>query len=155
MSKNEECDLHEGVSEGGSSVTGNQTGPESFALSLLRDDLIYRLQRRIGLIPAKGPGILRRAVFWSLFAWLPIAVWAYFTGRALPEEVNEPLLAHFGIHVRFLVAVPLLIFAEAPAHGACMRIVPLALAAALPMIVVLAIQLPVKQILQILLKTMI
>ncbi len=124
MSKNEECHLHEGVSEGGSSGTSNQTGPESFALSLLRDDLIYRLQRRLGLIPAKGPGILRRAVFWSLFAWLPIALWAWYAGRVLPQAGNEPLLAHFGIHVRFLVAVPLLIFAEAPAHGVCMRLLP-------------------------------
>jgi len=125
MSKNEECDLRERQSdEGPMSGTGNQLSSESFALTLVRDDLLYRFQRRIGLIPAKGPGIVRRAVFWSLFAWLPIALWAWYAGRALPQEVNEPLLAHFGIHVRFLVAVPLLIFAEAPAHGVCMRLLP-------------------------------
>ena len=56
--------------------TVNETHQENFALSLVRDDLLYRLQRRIGLIPTKGSGIARRAVFWSLFAWLPIAVWA-------------------------------------------------------------------------------
>ena len=104
--------------------TVNETHQQSFALSLVRDDLIYRLQRRIGLIPAKGPGIVRRAVFWSLFAWLPIAVWACYTGRALPQAGNEPLLVHFGIHVRFLIAVPLLIFAEAPVQGVFMRLLP-------------------------------
>jgi len=104
--------------------TVNETHQESFALSLVRDDLLFRLQRRIGLIPAKGTGIVRRAVFWSLFAWLPIAVWACYTGRALPQAGNEPLLAHFGIHVRFLIAVPLLIFAEAPVQGVFMRLLP-------------------------------
>jgi len=106
------------------SGTSNQTGPGSFALSLVRDDLIYRLQRRIGLIPAEGSGMVRRAVFWSLLAWLPIALWAWYNGRALPQAGSEPLLAHFGIHVRFLVAVPLLIFAEAPAQGVGMRLLP-------------------------------
>jgi hypothetical protein len=125
MSEKDEQTVDERVPEGGSmNGTSNQTGPESFALSLVRDDLIYRFQRRIGLIPAKGPGIVRRAVFWSLLAWLPIALWAWYTGRALSQEVNEPLLAHFGIHVRFLVAVPLLIFAEASAHGVGMRLLP-------------------------------
>ena len=125
MSENDESGLNERMSEGGSmSGTSNQTGPGSFALSLVRDDLIYRLQRRIGLIPAEGSGMVRRAVFWSLLAWLPIAVWAYYTGRALPQAGHEPLLAHFGIHVRFLVAVPLLIFAEAPVQGVGMRLLP-------------------------------
>jgi hypothetical protein len=104
--------------------TVNETHQENFTLSLVRDDLLFRLQRRIGLIPAKGSGIVRRAVFWSLFAWLPIAVWACYTGRALPQAGNEPLLAHFGIHVRFLIAVPLLIFAEAPVQGVFMRLLP-------------------------------
>ena len=85
---------------------------------------LYRLQRGIGLIPAKGPGIVRRAVFWSPFALLPIAGWAYYAGRVLPQAGNEALLAHFGIHVRFLIAVLLLIFAEAPAQGVFMRLLP-------------------------------
>jgi hypothetical protein len=100
------------------------TPAETFGISLVRGDILYRLQRKIGLIPADGPGIGRRALFWALFAWLPIALWAWYTGRALPPAAPEPLLAHFGIHVRFLVAVPLFILAEGMAHGLTMQLLP-------------------------------
>jgi hypothetical protein len=93
-------------------------------LSLVRGDLLFRLQRRIGLIPPGGLGLVRRAVFWSLVAWLPTALWAVYAGRAIPGEAAEPLLAHFGIHARFLVAVPLLILAEGPAHALAAWLLP-------------------------------
>jgi len=85
--------------------------------SLVRGDLLFRLQRSIGLIPADGLGLVRRALFWSLLGWLPVAVWAFYVDRALPGGFPEPLLAHFGIHARLLVAVPLLILAEGPANA--------------------------------------
>lgn len=52
------------------------TNAAPWAVSLVRGDLLFRLQRKIGLIPEQGLGIARRATFWSLLAWLPIAVWA-------------------------------------------------------------------------------
>jgi hypothetical protein len=100
------------------------THESELGISLVRDDLFFRLQRRIGLIPAEGLGVARRAMFFALLAWLPIAAWAVFAGRALPGTVGEPLLQHFGIHVRFLVAVPLLIFGEGMAHGLTTRLIP-------------------------------
>ena len=81
--------------------------------SLVRGDAPYRLQRRAGLVPTHGLGLVRRAAFWTLLAWLPLAVWAALMRRALPGEMAEPLLAHFGVHARLLFAVPLLILAEA------------------------------------------
>ena len=102
-----------------------ETFTEMLGVSLVRGDILYRLQRRVGLIPADGLGIVRRVVFWSLFAWLPIAIWGWYTGRAFsPAVVQEPLLGHFGIHVRFLVAVPLFILAEATAHGLTTKLLP-------------------------------
>lgn len=93
-------------------------------ISLVRDDLLFRLQRRIGLIPGEGFGLVRRAIFFALLAWLPLAVWAAFTGRALAGGVAEPLFQHFGIHARFLVAVPLLILGEGMAHRLTIRLIP-------------------------------
>jgi len=82
---------------------------------LTRGDAFYRLQRSMGLIPAEGSGLVRRALFWTALAWLPIMLWALITHRALPGQTPEPLFAHFGVHARLLIAVPLLILAEGPA----------------------------------------
>jgi hypothetical protein len=97
---------------------------ESLTLSLVRDDLPFRLQRRVGLIPEKGLGVLRRAIFFALITWLPLVLWAAFNGRALPGHVDEPLLQHFGIHVRFLIAVPLFIMGEAMMLKLMVRLIP-------------------------------
>lgn len=77
----------------------NESG---FAISLLRDDIIFRFQRRLGLIPEAGLGIFSRAIFFALLTWLPIEIWALSNGRAVQGLVDEPLLSHFGIHARFL-----------------------------------------------------
>jgi hypothetical protein len=97
---------------------------EEFFLSIVRGDVLFRLQRRIGLIPADGLGLARRAIFWSLFAWLPVAAWAWLEGRAMPPFADEPLLGHFGVQARCLIAIPLLILAEGPAHAMTRRILP-------------------------------
>lgn len=93
-------------------------------VSLVRGDPAFRMQQRIGLIPSGGLGLGRRALLLALFTWLPIVVWAALAGRALPGVVDEPLLRHFGIHVRCLVAIPLLILAEGLAHAVSTRVVP-------------------------------
>ena len=90
-------------------------------LSLVRGDLAFRLQRRIGLIPADGLGVGRRIVVLAALSWLPIAVWATWTGRAL-AGVGEPLLQHFGVSVRCLIAIPLFVLAEAVAQNNTRRL---------------------------------
>jgi hypothetical protein len=92
------------------------TGPhteEAFEFSLGRNDLLFRLQRRIGLVPAKGTGVVRRSVFWVLVTWLPLAVWAVLNDRAIAGAAGEPLLMHFTVHARLLLGIPALHFAEA------------------------------------------
>ena len=93
-------------------------------ISLVQDDPLFRLQRRIGLIPEQGLGLFRRAIVFALLAWLPIAVWAVVKGRAMPGAVDEPLLQHFGIHIRFLVALPLLILGEGMVHRMTTQLIP-------------------------------
>ena len=95
-----------------------------WAISLIRGDLLFRLQRKLGLIPEQGLGIARRALFWSLLAWLPVAAWAWKNGFFLPLEGNEPLLAHFGINARLLLCVPLFIIAEGMMQGTLTALLP-------------------------------
>jgi hypothetical protein len=90
---------------------------------LLRDDVLIRFQRRVGLAPADGLGTLRRAVFLGLLGWLPVVVWAWFAGRASDGD-NESLLAHYAITARLLVAVPLMVIAESVLLGAVRALSP-------------------------------
>lgn len=93
------------------------------ALSLVRGDFAFRLQRAVGLVPAGGLGVGRRALVLAAITWLPIAAWATWTGRAT-AGIGEPLLQHFGVSVRCLVAIPLFVLAEAAAHATTARLIP-------------------------------
>jgi hypothetical protein len=97
---------------------------DTIELSLVRNDPFLRAQRLIGLAPKSGLGVARRALVLALVTWLPIAVWALFQGRAVAGSVEEPLLNHFGIHVRALLAIPMLVLAEAVLHGVTTRLMP-------------------------------
>ena len=95
--------------------------------SLVRDDLPFRWQERVGLVPRSGGlGVGRRAIFWAAVAWLPVALWAWSRGDTLlqPGHAPDPLLQHHGVHARLLVAIPLLIVAEAVAHVILTRLIP-------------------------------
>jgi len=102
-------------------MTSGTTSDEDF--DLLRNDALIRWQRVLRIAPRQGLGVVRRAVFFALLAWLPLVVWAELNGRLTEATSGEPLLAHFGIHVRCLVAIPLFILAEAMAHATVGRIV--------------------------------
>jgi hypothetical protein len=86
------------------------------------NELPLRWFRRLHLVPANGIGAGRRAVFFALLTWLPIAAWSFLSGRFVTADVGEPLLRHFGVHVRCLLAIPLFILAEASLHHAAQHI---------------------------------
>ncbi len=102
----------------------NDQDESEFEISLVRDDLIFRFYRRIGLIPKAGLGIVRRAIFFVLLTWLPLVLWAYLSGTAIQDQADEPLLRHFGVHARFLVAIPLIVVGEWMMHGVISKLIP-------------------------------
>ena len=89
---------------------GSEATPD---LPLVYGDLPCRLQQWIGLMPAHGLGVGRRAFVAVLVTWVPLAIAALSAGHFLEGATAEPLLQHFGLNVKFLVAVPVLIVGEA------------------------------------------
>jgi hypothetical protein len=85
------------------------------AFSPVENEAPLRWWRRLHIVPPHSLGTGRRAVLLALLAWLPIAAWAVAHGRAFGGD-GEPLLIHYGIHVRCLIVIPLLVVAELPLH---------------------------------------
>ena len=89
------------------------------AFSPVENEAPLRWLRRLHLAPDDGLGAGRRALGLALLTWLPIAIWALATGRVgTPDDSGESLLRHYGVHVRCLLVIPLLILAEPMVHGA-------------------------------------
>ena len=78
----------------------------------LLDDPLMRLVRALRLAPAQGFRAGPRAVVLALLAWLPIAVWAAATGRLGELAWSEGMVRHVELHVRCLLALPLLVLSE-------------------------------------------
>ena len=81
---------------------------KSPAFSLL-DDPLMRFQRFIRLAPPDGFGAPRRAIFFALVSWLPVIGWAVATGRVGLANWQDVVVEHLGLHVRCLLAIPLLV----------------------------------------------
>src|SRR5215470_8450289 len=102
----------------------SQGGDAANAYSPVGDEPPLRWQRAVHLAPGHGLGVVRRAIFFALVTWLPIAIWALVHGRFLNAPYGEPLLQHYGVHVRCLVAIPLFILGEGTLHQAGLRFFP-------------------------------
>ena len=93
------------------------------AFSPVENEAPLRWLRRLHLAPRQGLGAGRRALGLALLTWLPIAIWALATGRVGSlDDSGESLLRHYGVHVRCLLVIPLLILAEPMLHRAARAI---------------------------------
>jgi hypothetical protein len=98
---------------------------DDVGFSPIDNELPLRWFRRLHLVPARGLGTVRRALFFALVTWLPIVIWAAMMRRGAEPDASESLLRHYGVHARCLIAIPLFILAEAGLHGTVMRMVSL------------------------------
>jgi hypothetical protein len=88
-------------------VTDRAVAGKDIAFSLL-DDPLLKLQRLIRLAPRDGFGAGRRAVVFALLGWLPVVCWAVASGQLRWSDWRGALVDHLGLHVRCLLAIPLL-----------------------------------------------
>jgi hypothetical protein len=61
----------------------------------------------------RNPNILRRAALSVLVTWIPLLILSAIDGDATGHHVTVAFLHDFAVHARFLLAVPMLILADA------------------------------------------
>jgi len=83
--------------------------------SLVLGGPLFQIFRRAHLSGSALELLRRRVLIISLFAWLPLAVLSAIEGHLLGSQ-NLTFLRDVELHVRFLVALPVLILAELPVH---------------------------------------
>jgi hypothetical protein len=88
--------------------------PQDFSLVL--GGPLFQLMRRAHLADDALTLLRLRILVLSLFAWLPLLVLSALEGQALGGRAAVPFLWDVDVHVRFLVALPLLIVAELVVH---------------------------------------
>ena len=84
--------------------------------SLVLGGPLFQLLRRAHLADDALTMVRQRVVVIALLAWLPLLVLSAIEGRLLGGSVAVPFLLDVEVHVRFLVAMPLLIVAELVVH---------------------------------------
>jgi hypothetical protein len=92
------------VNAHGSSITDK--------FSLVSGGPFYSALQRVNLV-GPLPNLEKRILVFVAATWLPLLVLSFVDGTALGSRVKIPLLYDFSIYGRFLVALPLLIVAEA------------------------------------------
>jgi hypothetical protein len=85
---------------------------------------LFQLLRRAHLTDDALQMVRQRVIVISLLCWLPLLVISAFEGHFLNTGAGLPFLRDVGIHVRFLVALPLLIVAELVVHQRMRLLVP-------------------------------
>jgi hypothetical protein len=88
--------------------------PDDFSLVL--GGPLFQLLIRARLTTNTLNLVKRRVIIISLFTWLPLLVLSVLTGDAVGGGSKVPFFYDIDVHVRFLVALPLLLVAELIVH---------------------------------------
>jgi len=84
--------------------------------SLVLGGPLYQLWRGTGLADDTLHLLRRRVLVMVLIAWLPLLLLSIAQGHAWGDRVRLPFLHDVELHVRLLIAVPLMILAELVVH---------------------------------------
>jgi hypothetical protein len=97
-------------------ASGNVAFPSAENFSPVLGGPLFRLFLRAHLSDNELQLVRRRAVVIALFAWLPLLLLSTLERHLFGGGLAVPFIMDVEVHVRFLVAVPLLIAAELMAH---------------------------------------
>jgi hypothetical protein len=95
---------------------------DSQDFSLVLGGPLFQLLRRVHL-SGDALQLMRQRIMWiAAIAWLPLCLLSAMEGRLWNDAVSVPFLKDFEAHIRFLVAMPLLVAAELIVHRRLHRI---------------------------------
>ena len=97
-------------------TAGDSTSEAPGDFSLVLGGPLFQLLRRAHLADDGLALARKRVVVLSLFAWLPLFVLSALEGKAFKGTVAVPFLMDLEQHIRFLLALPLLVIAERVVH---------------------------------------
>jgi len=100
-------------------ATGLQSHPagrDSYDFSVILGGPLFQMFRRSHLSGDALELLHRRILFLALLAWLPLLVLSVLGGRAAGDAVRMPFWKDIEVHLRFLLALPLLVVAELMVH---------------------------------------
>lgn len=98
------------------SITGRDVLRDAQNFSLVLGGPLFQLLRQMHLSDDALMLLRQRVITISLIAWLPLLVLSAAEGHLLGGSLAVPFLLDMEVHIRVLVAVPLLIVAELVVH---------------------------------------
>ena len=90
--------------------------PDTRDFSLVLGGPLFQLLRRAHLADDALMMVRQRVIIIALLAWSPLLMLSVLEGRVLGGKVAIPFLFDVEVHIRYLVALPLLIIAELVVH---------------------------------------
>jgi hypothetical protein len=84
--------------------------------SLLLGGPFFQLLRKAHLTGNALELVKKRTLIICVIAWLPLFVISMIKGQAWGEGTNLPFIEDLEVHIRFLLAMPLMVFAELIIH---------------------------------------
>jgi hypothetical protein len=113
----QEQDAHGARESVGNVVRVDETSLQALSdFSLVSGGLLYQFWRRMRLSGDALQLMPRRVLAAALLAWVPLLLLSIAEGRAWGGGVALTFLRDIETHVRFLIAVPLLLLAEVKVH---------------------------------------
>jgi hypothetical protein len=88
----------------------------AYDFSLVLGGPLFQLFRRAHLCGNALELVRRRIIVFTLITWVPLLVLSVLDGRAWGSAVKVPFVLDIDVHLRFLLALPLLIAAELVVH---------------------------------------
>ena len=100
----------------GAGASGEPAFVNAGDFSLVLGGPLYQIWRRARLTGDALQLIRRRVVVMTCLTWVPLLLLSIASGRAWGTSVGLPFLYDLDVHLRFLLALPLLVVAELIVH---------------------------------------